>query len=86
MTSVDLPPRSPDLNVLDYALWSAINRAMRLQERSFRKSKRESKEEYMIRLKQTAMSLSRFLVTKSVKDMHKRVRKIAAAGGGLIVE
>ena len=83
---MDLPPRSPDLNVLDYALWSAINRAMRLQERSFRKSKRESKEECMIRLKKTAMSLSRFLVTKSVKDMHKRVRKIAAAGGGLIVE
>ena len=27
--------RSPDLNVLDYCLWNAINRRMRTQEKGF---------------------------------------------------
>ena len=35
-----LPKRSPDLNVLDYSLWSEINRRMRAQERTFRKAGR----------------------------------------------
>ena len=33
-----LPKRSPDLNVLNYSSWSEINRRMRAQERSLRKS------------------------------------------------
>ena len=84
--SVDLPPRSPDLNTLDYSLWAAINAAMRKQERAFRKNKKETKEQYMARLRRTALNLPTSLVTKAVKDMHRRLRKISAAGGGLIVE
>ena len=40
------PKRSPDLNVLDYSLWSEINRHVRAQERSYCKSKKETKEEF----------------------------------------
>ena len=31
-----LPKRSPDLNVLDYALWNATHRRMRAQESKYR--------------------------------------------------
>ena len=86
IVSMDLPPRSPDMNVLDYSLWSAINSAMRLQERSFRKNKKESKEQYMARLKKTALGLPRAQVEKAVMDMRRRVRAIYDADGGLIIE
>ena len=37
-----LPKRRPDLNVLDYALWNAINRRMCAQEAKYRKAKKEA--------------------------------------------
>lgn len=86
IVSMDLPPRSPDLNVLDYALWSAINNAMRRQERSFRKNKTETKEQYMARLKKTALGLPKAQVEKAVMDMRRRVRAIYDEDGGLINE
>ena len=86
ITSMDLPPRSPDLNVLDYSLWSAINRAMRKQERAFRKNFKETKAEYLKRLKKTALGLPKAEVSKAVMDIHRRIRAIKAADGGLIVE
>lgn len=86
IVSMDLPPRSPDLNVLDYSLWSAIGSAMRKHERKFRKNKKESKVQYMTRLKKTALGLPTSVVSKAVMDIHRRIRLIEKAGGGLIVE
>ena len=34
-----MPPRSPDLNVLDYSLWSEISKRMRRQEQDFHNNK-----------------------------------------------
>ena len=86
IVSMDLPPRSPDLNVLDYSLWAAINTTMRKQERGFHKKKKETKETYMARLRKTALKLSAAVVAKAVKDMYRRVRLVSDARGGLIVE
>ena len=41
-----LPRRSPDLNVLDYSLWHAINEKMRQTEKSWPKTKKESVFEF----------------------------------------
>ena len=34
IATVEMPPRSPDLNPLDFSVWSEINRKMREQEAS----------------------------------------------------
>lgn len=78
----DLPKRSPDLNVLDYRLWSEINRRMRSQEASFSASRHETKAQYMKRLRDTAMALPPAYVTKAVQDMHRRVRAVKESQGG----
>ena len=85
ITTDDLPKRSPDLNVLDYSLWHAINARMRVQDRSLCK-KKESKAQYLARLRRTAMGLPQSVVTKAVQDMHRRVRLLARAKGGLFHE
>ena len=84
MSVLALPPRSPDLNVLDYSLWKAIATRMREQEAKFRSSRVETKEQYKARLRRTALGLPTAEVTKAVQAMHKRVRMVAKERGGLI--
>ena len=86
LISVDLPPRSPDLNPLDYSFWHAINVAMRKQETKMRKTTYESKAAYLDRLRKTALSLPRTTVQNAVKDMYKRVRSVSRNRGGLFIE
>lgn len=81
-----LPKRSPDLNPLDFALWHAINVAMKKQGSKMRKNKKESKLVYMARLRKTALALPTSVVKNAVMDMHKRVRKVVQAEGGLFKE
>lgn len=82
----NLPPRSPDLNVLDYSLWHKINVEMRAQEKSFRKSKRETTEEFKTRLRRVALSLPEAEVKKAVGSMVRRCATISAAAGELFTE
>ena len=82
----DLPPRSPDFNVLDYSLWHAINERMREQERAFSVKKKETKEEYLARLRRTALGLPASVVKRAVMDMHRRVRLAVAAKGAVFIE
>ena len=81
-----LPRRSPDLNVLDYSLWRAINVRMRQQEAGFRKNKVETETQYRKRLRDTAMRLPTAVVRAAVADMHKRVRKVVQAHGNVYNE
>ena len=67
----DLPPRSPDSNVLDYSLWALINTAMKQQERKFPANKKETENEFKARLRKTALGLPIDLVSKCVGDMHR---------------
>jgi hypothetical protein len=82
----DLPFRSPDLNVLDYSLWHAINARMRAQEKSFPKSRKETKQEFLARLRFTALTLPTAVVKNAVSDMHRRTRCLVKARGGLFHE
>ena len=84
--TTDLPPRSPDLNVLDYSLWHAINVEMRKQEARFHKGKVETKAAFIERLKDTALALPGPVVKKAVRDMERRLLLIKKAKGGLIEE
>ena len=86
MKVMELPPRSPDLNVLDYSLWHEINTRLRAQEAKFRKNKKETKAEFLARLRHTARTLPPSVVTKAVQSMKKRCRLIKDAKGYLINE
>ena len=84
--TMDLPRRSPDLNVLDYSLWHAINTRMHAQEAKFPKSKKEARDEFLKRLRSTALKLPTSVVTRAVRDMKRRVGLIKQNVGGLIDE
>ena len=86
IVTLDFPRRSPDLNVLDYSLWAAINKKMREQERGFKKGHKETQDQFKKRLKKTAMSLPTALVKRSVGDMHRRCCAVVKASGGLFIE
>ena len=84
----DLPRRSLDFNALDYSLWHQINLRMREQECHFAVDKKETKLEYMARLRKTALGLQAALVKKVVGNMHARCRLCLSAKppGGLFKE
>ena len=82
----DLPKRSPDFNVLDYSLWKAINARMRAQECEFPKNMKETKAEFLARLRRTALNLPTAAVQSAVEDMHRRVRLCAKYRGRQYVE
>ena len=82
----DLPKRSPDLNVLDYSLWRAINVRMRAQEASFPSGMRETQAEFLARLRKTALGLPQREVGKAVQDMRRRVAMVLARNGKLFNE
>jgi len=86
MTTLDLPPRSPDLNVLDYTLWHEINVRMRQQEANMGVNRKESAEAFKTRLRRVALTLPRSVVEKAVKDMRRRTQMLHVAKGGLFTE
>jgi hypothetical protein len=81
-----IPERSPDLNVLDYSIWSEVERRLRHQERCMKDEKRETREEFIKRLDRTAHSLTREEINKAIGKLHKRCQLLLKAKGGLFVE
>ena len=81
-----IPPRSPDLSVLDYAIWPEINKRMRKQELLWPRSKREDRKQYLARLRRTALRLPRTFIDASIGDMRRRCQRVSAAGGGYFEE
>ena len=86
MDVLALPPRSPDMNTLDYYGWHAVNVRMREKEGSFAVDRRESEDEFKKRLRKTALSLPKAEVTKAVMDMSRRVKLLDKEKGGLFTE
>lgn len=78
----EIPKRSPDLSVLDYAVWKQVTRKMRAQERKFPRSKRETRAEYIARLRKVAMSLPRQFIDDAIGNMVTRCRRLYDAQGG----
>ena len=56
---------------------------MRRPEASFSRSRVETRDQYLARLKRTALSLPTSFVTRAVQDMHRRVRAVRDAKGGV---
>lgn len=82
IVAVPLPPRSPDLNPLDYSVWAEINRRMRKQEAKWPARKRESRDAFLRRLRRTAMRLPAEYINKTMENLHQRVAQLKAAKGG----
>ena len=78
--------RSPDLNVLDYAIWSEVERRMRKKGQRFPAGKTETREQFKIRLARTARNLPPAFIKKSIRDMATRCQKLFKAKGGLFEE
>ena len=81
----EIPRRSPDLNPLDYAIWAEVNKRMRRQELKW-KRKKESREQYVARLKRTAQGLERAFVDKVIGNMAVRCERLYRARGGYFLE
>ena len=77
----EIPKRSPDLNVLDYAVWKQVNVRLRRQEKNWPAGKRESRDQYCARLQRTAKRLPQGFINRSVADMHRRCQRLLAAEG-----
>lgn len=75
--TIDLPRYSPDLNPLDYSIWSLIEE--RVTKRAPAGS--ETKASYLKRLRLTALRLPSRLVTKAVMGMKSRIKAVHQAGG-----
>lgn len=82
----EIPRRSPDLNVCDYALWRMVIRAMRAEEATWAKGRRETREAYIARLRKTALGLPASSVRRAIGDMKRRCARLFEAGGGLFEE
>ena len=80
-----IPCRSPDLNPLDYSIWAEVNKRMREQERNWT-SKKETRDQYVARLKKTAQDLEQVLVNDSIGDLVVRCERHAQARGGYVLE
>ena len=77
-----IPKRSPQLNVCDFALWKEVNKRMRKQEATWKPSKRETRSEYLGRLRRTALRLPASFVNASISDMRRRCQRLHAVRGG----
>ena len=86
MVPFSLPPRSPDMNPLDFSIWHEVNVRMRRQEAKMGGRRRESEEAFKKRLRRVAMTLPTSVVSKAVKDMHRRTNELYAANGRLFTE
>lgn len=83
---LEIPKRSPDLNVLDYSIWSTVERLLRKQERNMKDATKETREQFIRRLDRTAYGLSEETINKAIGSLKRRCELLAAAEGGLFVE
>lgn len=81
-----LPPRSPDLNPLDFSVWSEINRRMRTQESKWPAGKTETRRQHLQRLKRTALALPEAFIRKVVANLEERCKRLVEAKGGHFAE
>ena len=81
-----IPKRSPDLNVMDYYVWSEVEKRLRKQERRWPASRRESRNSFIRRLRRTACNISAHDLNKAVGDLAWRAGALYRSKGGLFDE
>ena len=77
----EIPKRSPDLSVLDYAIWAEVNKRLRRQESKWPNGKKETRAIYVRHLKLTIRSLPEDFLLKSIRDMARRCQRLYEAKG-----
>ena len=75
LVSFDIPKRSPDLNVCDYALWKEVNRRMRKTELQWPTAKKDGSPLCTLRL-------CRSLVVPAMASRNNRVDMFPESPGG----
>ena len=83
---LQIPKRSPQLSMCHSALWKAVEKRMRSQEKRFAPSFRESRVAFLRRLRRTAMRLPSVFINNSIKNIQIRCLRLVAAEGGHIEE
>jgi len=86
ITLVELPKRSPDLNVLDFHVWAEVEKRLRRQESKWPKDKKETRAEFIRRLQRTVQRLSAKHLQKAIGDLSWRTEALYKAKGGLFEE
>ena len=81
-----IPPRSPDLNVMDYFLWTEMQKRLRAQERKWGDDRRETRAQFIRRLRCTAARLPADLINRAIGDLARRAEGVCRAKSGLIEE
>ena len=81
-----IPKRSPDLNVLDYFVWSEVERRMRKQEEKWPSTRRETRGAFIRRLRRTALRLRSAEINRAIGDKRRRCALLYKAKGGLFEE
>ena len=85
---LQIPPRSPDLNVLDYAVWSEVEKRLRQQEKRMPEGRKETRQQFEKRLDRTAASLSPAFINNAISNLQKRCQLLykarALMRGGLV--
>ena len=77
---IEFPTYSPDLNPLDFSLWSAV--AARMDKGVLRL--RETAAQYLARLRRTALAIPEADIRRMLSDMKPRAESIYANNGGHI--
>ena len=77
ITAVSLPRYSPDLNPLDFFLWSEVERRMAKHD----PKPKETMTQFKARLRRTAMGIPSSLIAKAIANMKKRAQAIFDAKG-----
>lgn len=81
-----IPKRSPELNVMDFAVWNEVEKRLRAQERKWLPTRRETREEFIVRVALTAQRLSPAFINRSIMNLKVRCQRLFRAKGGLFEE
>ena len=81
ITTIEFPRYSPDLNPMDFFLWAEVDRRMVANA----PTARETKQQFMARLRRTALNIPEDVIRRGVASMKKRAQAVFDAKGGNIL-
>ena len=86
METFEIPKRSPDLNVMDFFFWNEVERRLRQEDRSWPTSRKETRGQFIHRLRRTARAIPSSDINKAIADLARRSKLLYKAKGGLFDE
>ena len=75
----EIPKHSPQLNVLDYYLWSAMNKRKRATGKNYRADKKEKRPAFLRRLTRTAKSIPHEDILEAQRSIQVRCARLVDA-------